>query len=203
MDTKHQHSVWCITLSYISLTLLSAHMVQTFITASVGFPVGPQFYPCWTMQILMPAIDSVSCSVSVSVDWSALELAGLFLWLPVNWTAGRFVCLSALHSVDWSAWHSLSWIAFVPEGCSVSCCAWWPASRRQLGPWAGPTEVACDWSSGAGSEPAGWVRRNWAAGVSLGGRENGNNHYNQTVGKHIVAYIEATQETLGHIQRNG
>lgn len=72
-------------------------MVQTLITASVGFPVGPQFYPCWTMQILMPAIDSVSCSVSVSADLSAL--AGLFLWLPVNWTAELFVCLSALHSV--------------------------------------------------------------------------------------------------------
>lgn len=126
-------------------------MVQTFITASVGFPVGPQFYPCWTMQILMPAIDSVSCSVSVSVDWSALELAGLFLW-----TAEVFVCLSALRSVGWSAWRSPSWTAFVPEGYSVSCCAWW----GQLGPWAGPTEAACDWGSGAGSELAGRVQRN-------------------------------------------
>lgn len=110
--------------------------------------------------ILMPAIDSVSCSVSVSADWSALESAGLFLWLPVNWTAELFVCLSALHSVGRSAWRSLNWTVFVPEGCSVSCCAWWPASGRQFEPWAGPTEAAYDWSSGAGSELAGWARWN-------------------------------------------
>lgn len=65
------------------------------------------------MQILKPAIDSVS--YSVSVDWSALESAGLSLWLPVNWTAELFVCLSA--------WRSLSLTAFGPEGCSVSCHA--------------------------------------------------------------------------------
>lgn len=112
------------------------------------------------MQILMPAFDSVSCSVSVSVDWSASELVGLFLWLPVKWTAELFVCLSALHSVGWSVWRSLSWTAFVPEGCSVSCCAWWLASTGQLGPSAGPIEAACDWSSGAGSALAGWTQRN-------------------------------------------
>lgn len=147
------------------------------------------------MQILMPATDSVSCSVSVSVDWSALELAGLFLWLPVNWTAEPFACLSALHSVGWSAWRSLSWTAFAPEGCSVSCCAWWPASRGQLEPWAGPIKAACDWGSGSGSELAGWVRRNSAAGVNLGGRENGNN--NQTAGNGVGGGIGATQEVFG------
>ena len=127
-------------------------MVQTFITASAGFPVGPQFYPCWTTQISMPAVDSVSASV----DWSALESAGLFLWSPVNRTAELFVCLSASHSAGWSAWRSLSWTAFVPAGCSASCCAWWLALWRQLG----PTEAACGWSSGAGPELAGRVRRN-------------------------------------------
>lgn len=152
-------------------------------TTSVGSPVGPQFYPCLTTQISMPATDSVSCSVSVSVDWSALELVDLFLWLPVNWTAELFVCLSALHFVGWSAWHSLSWTAFVPGGCSASCCAWRPALRWQLGPWAGPTEAACDWRSGAGSGLAGWVWRNSAAGVSLEGKGNGNNDYNQTAGR--------------------
>lgn len=150
----------CITFGYISLTLLSAHMVQRFITVSVGFPVGPRFYPCWMTQILMTAMYSVSCSESVSVDWSALELAGLFLWLPVKWTAELFVCLSALHSVGWSAWHSLNWTAFVPEGCSVSCYAWRLALRMQPGPWAGPREAACDWSFGPDSELAGWVQKN-------------------------------------------
>lgn len=42
--------------------------VPRFITAFVGFPVCPQFFPCWMMQISTPAIDSVSCSVSVSAD---------------------------------------------------------------------------------------------------------------------------------------
>lgn len=135
------------------------------------------------MQILMLATDSVSCSVSVSADWSALESAGLFLWLPVNWTADLFACLPALHFVGWSAWHSLSWTASVPGGCFASCCACWSTSRRQLGPWAGPTEAACDWSSGAGSEVAGWVQKNWAAVVSLGGTENGKYHYSQSKGK--------------------
>lgn len=121
-------------------------MVQIFITASVDFPVGPQFYPCWTTQI--------------SADWSALELAGLFLWLPVNWTVDLFACLSVLDFAGWSAWHSLSWTASAPGGCSASYCAWWPASRRQLGPWAGPTEAACDWSFGAGLELVGWVQKN-------------------------------------------
>lgn len=108
------------------------------------------------MQILMPVNDFVSCSVCVS----ALVLAGSFLWSPVNLTAEVFVCLFALYSVNSSAWHSLSWTEFVPVGCSVSCCALWPVWRVQLGPWAGPTKAACDWSSGAGSELAGWVQRN-------------------------------------------
>ena len=139
-------------------------------------------------QILMPAIDSVCCSVSVSVDWSALELAGWFLWLPVN-----FVCLSALHFVGWFAWRSLSWTAFVSGGCSVSCCAWWLGLGKQFEPGSGPTEAACDWSSGTGSELAEWVRRNWAAGASLGGRENRNYHFNQKEFEKYDCGIGATQ----------
>lgn len=127
-------------------------MVQVFITASVDFPVGPQFYPCWMMQTLMLATDSVSCSVSVSAGWSALELAGLFLWLPVNWTAELFVCLSAVHFEGWSA--------FVPEGCSASCCGWWPTLWTQIGPLADPTGAAGDWCFEAGSELAEKVQRN-------------------------------------------
>lgn len=103
------------------------------------------------MLIWMPAVDSVSCSVSVSVDWSALELAGLFLCLPVNWTEDMFVCLPVLHFPGWSA--------FVPEGYSVSCYAWL-ALWRQLGPWVDPAESACDWGSGFGSGQAGWVQKN-------------------------------------------
>ena len=96
----------------------------------------------------MPATDFASCSVSVSVDWSALELAGLFLWTPVSRAVEPLLCLTALRSLGWSA--------FVPEGYSVSCCAWW----RQLGPWVDPTEAACDWSSGPGSGLAGRVQKN-------------------------------------------
>jgi len=153
-------------------------MVQAITIASVGFPVGPTFYPCWRMKISKPAVDSVSYSVSVSVGWSALESAGSFLWSLANWTAKQFVCLPASRSVGWSA--------FGPEGCSVSCCAWRSALWRQLGPWAGPTEAACDWSSGAGPELEGGVQRNRAAGVSLGGREEGNIHYYKTVLKGIT-----------------
>lgn len=67
------------------------------------------------MQISTPAIDSVSCSVSVSADLSALELAGWFLWTPVKWAAGLVACSSALHSACKSA--------SGPGGCSASCCA--------------------------------------------------------------------------------
>lgn len=67
------------------------------------------------MQISTPAIDSVSCSVSVSADSSASELAGWFLWTPVKWAAGRVACSSASHFVGKSA--------SVPGGCSASCCA--------------------------------------------------------------------------------
>lgn len=127
-------------------------MVQILITGSADFPV---FYPCWVMQILMPATGSLSYSVSVSAE--------------------LFVCLSALHFVGQYAWHSLSWTAFVPEGCSVSCYALWPLLRVQLGTWAGPKEAACDWSSGAGSELAGSVQTNLAAEVNLVGKQSGNN----------------------------
>lgn len=68
------------------------------------------------MLIWMPAVDSVSCSVSVSVDWSALVLVDSLLCFLVNWTEGLFVCLPALRSPRWSA--------FVPEGCSANCHAW-------------------------------------------------------------------------------
>lgn len=67
------------------------------------------------MQISTPATDSVSCSVSVSADSSASELAGWFLWTPVKWAAELVVCSSALHSAGKSA--------SVPAGCSASCCA--------------------------------------------------------------------------------
>lgn len=94
-----------------SLTLSSPGLI----TAFVGFPACPQFFPYWMMQISTPAIDSVSCSVSVSADSSALELAGWFRWMPVKWAAGLVACLSALHSAGKSA--------SVPGGCSASCCA--------------------------------------------------------------------------------
>ena len=70
------------------------------------------------------------------------------------------MCLSASHSAGWSAWRYLSWTASVPGECSVGCCAWGLALGRQPGPLADPSEAACDWSSGAGSERAGGVRRN-------------------------------------------
>lgn len=93
------------------------------------------------------------------------------------------MCLSALRSAGWSGWRSLSWTASAPGGCSVSCCARWPALEGQPGPWAGPAAAACDWCSGAGSELAEWIQRNLAAGESLKGTENCNNHYNYTAGK--------------------
>lgn len=121
--------------------------VPRLITAFVGFLGCPQFFPCWTMQISTPATDSVSCSGSVSADWSALESAGLFLWMPVNWAAGLLVCSSALRSAGNSASE--------PGGCSASCCAWWTLLRGQPGPWA-----ECDRNSGADCEMEGWVQRN-------------------------------------------
>lgn len=123
----------------------------------------------------MPVTYSVRCSESVTVDWSAVELGGSFLCLPVNWTAEPFVCFSALHPAGWCAWRSLNSTAFVPEGCSVSCCVWRSAWNAQLGAWVGPTAAACGWDSGPGSGPAGRVQWKSAAGVNLGEREDGNN----------------------------
>lgn len=133
-------------------------------------------FPVWSERsISASAADSECCSVSVPVDWSALELVSKSQWRPVNQPAELSVCWPGLRSAGWSAWRSLNWTAFVPEGCSVRCCAWWPALRGQLETWTGPTEAACDWSSGPGSELAVEARRNLAAGENLGEKQSQSN----------------------------